>query len=78
MHHVRHKIAKFKGSSCITSKVTAYFYMVTTTIFVNLVQCPCKSLKTENDITSSKINVIEQNLNRERILTELFDLFLEN
>ena len=52
--------------------------MVTTTIFVNPVQCPCKSSKTENDITSSKINVIEQNLNRERILTELFDPFLEN
>ena len=45
---------KFEGSSYFTSKVTDFSRKVLTTIFVNPGQCPCKSVKTENDINSSK------------------------
>ena len=52
-------MAKFEGSSYFTSKVTAFFLKVPTTIFVNPCQCPCKSVKTENDITSTTINIFQ-------------------
>ena len=54
-------MAKFEGSSSITSKVTGFFCKVPTTIFLNPGQCPCKLVKMENDITSSKINIFQQN-----------------
>ena len=47
-------MAKFEGSTSIPSKVTAFFWEVPTTIFVNPGQCPWKLVKIENDITSSK------------------------
>ena len=50
-------MAKFEGSSYNPSKVTAFFRKVPTAIFVNPGECPCKSIKTENDVTSSKINI---------------------
>ena len=50
-------MAKSEGSSSITSKVTGFFWKVPTTIFVKPGQCPCKLVKMENDITSSKIDV---------------------
>ena len=37
---------------------------VLTAIVVNPGQCPCKSVKTENDVTSSKINIFSQNLDK--------------
>ena len=40
-------MAKCEGCSCITSKGTAFFEKVPTTIFVNPGKCPCKSVKTE-------------------------------
>ena len=46
-------MAKFEGSSFISLKVT-FFLKVPTTIFVNPGQCRCKSVKTENEIISSK------------------------
>ena len=50
-------MAKFEDSSCFTSKVRAFFWKVPTAIFVNPGQCLCKSVKTKNDVTSSKINI---------------------
>ena len=50
-------MATFEGSSCFTSKVTALFGKVPTPIFVDPVQCPCKSVKMENDVTSSRIHI---------------------
>ena len=35
MYHIRHKMAKFEGSSCFTSKVRAFFWKVPTAIFIN-------------------------------------------
>ena len=57
---MRRKMAKFEGSIYFTSKVTALFWKVPTKAFVNHGQCPCKSVKTENekiyfDITSRSI-----------------------
>ena len=43
-------------------------------IFVNPGQCPCQPVKTENDITSSKIDIVEQNLNMKCISTLPTDL----
>ena len=40
-----------------TSKVRGFFWKVPTAIFVNSGQCPCKSVKTESGVTSSKINI---------------------
>ena len=71
-------MAKFEGSSCFTSKVTAFFWKVPTAIFVNPGQCPCKSVKTENGVTSSKINIFKQNLDRKCILTLKIDLCQKN
>ena len=50
-------MAKFEGCSCFTSKVTAFFGKVSTAIFVNPGQCPCKSVEMESDVPNSKINV---------------------
>ena len=58
-----------------TSKVTSFFWKVLTAIFVNLGQCPCKLVKMENDRTSSKINIFQQNFNRKCILTLPIDLY---
>ena len=68
-------MAKFKGCSSIPSKVTAFFWKVPTTIFVNPGQCPCKLIKTENDITSSKIDIFQRNLERKCISTLPIDLY---
>ena len=57
LQHIRHNMAKFEGSTSIPSKVTAFFWKVPTTIFVNPGQCPCKFVKTENEIISPKINI---------------------
>ena len=46
-------MAKSEVSSSISSKITAFFWKVPTTIFVNPGQCPCKLVKTENEITIS-------------------------
>ena len=53
-------MAKFEGSSFIPSQVTAFFLKVPITVFVNPGQCPCKLVKTENEITSSKINIFNE------------------
>ena len=66
MRYIRHTIAKSEGSSYITLKVTAFFRKVPITIYVNPGQCPCKSVKTGNDINSTKIDIFEQNLDRKR------------
>ena len=57
LHHIGHIMTKFEGSSCFASKVTAFLLKVPPAIFVNPGQCPCKSVKTESDVTSSKINI---------------------
>ena len=64
IYHIRHIIAKFEGSSCSTTKVTAFFWKVPIAIFVNPGQCPCKSIKMENFecILTSKINLYHKNL----------------
>ena len=46
--------AKVEGSSSITLKVTAFLWKVPNTIYVNPLQRPCKSVNSENDVTSSK------------------------
>ena len=54
-------MAKFQGSSSLTLKVTAFVSKVPTMISVNSGKSPCKSVKTKNDITSSKINYAAYN-----------------
>ena len=68
-------MAKFEGSSCITSKYTAFLRKVPTTIFVNPGQRLCKSVKAENDITSPKINIFQRNCDRKCNLTLPIDLY---
>ena len=43
--------------------------------FVNPGQSPCKSVKTEKDITFSKIDMFEQTLDRNCFMTLLIDLY---
>ena len=64
MHHIRNKMVKFKGSSCFTPKVRAFFEKLLTAIFVIPCQSPCKSVKTENDVTSSKIKIFKTFFNK--------------
>ena len=68
-------MAKFEDSSCFASKVRAFFWKVPTAIFVNPGQCPCKSVKTEKDITFSKIDMFEQTLERNCFMTLLIDIY---
>ena len=53
-------MATFEGSSISASKLTAFFLKVPTTIFVNPGQYPCRLVKMENGITSSKINIFKE------------------
>ena len=48
-------MAKFDCSSLFTSKDTAFFWKVPTTIFMNPGQYPCKSVKTKNGTFFNKI-----------------------
>ena len=75
LHDIGHDMAKCEGSSFITSKVTAFFWKVPTTIFVNPGQFPCKLVRTENDITFSKTNIFQQNLERKCILILAIDWY---
>ena len=68
MHHITHKMAKFEGCSCFTSKVTAFFWKIPTAIFVNPGQCPYRIGK----------NGKWRNLDRKCILTLKIDLCQKN
>ena len=60
-------MAKFEDSNSNTSKVTAFLCKVPTEIFVNPGKCPCKAVKTENDIAPSKSNILQRHLDRKCI-----------
>ena len=53
---------KFECPSFNTSKVTAFLWKVATSIFVKRGQRPYKSVKFENDIAFSLINIFQQNV----------------
>ena len=46
--------------------------------FVNLSEFPCKSVKTENDTTSNKIYIFQQNVDRKCIETLPIDLYQQH
>ena len=67
-------MAKFQGSSCFTSKVTAFFERYPLRFFLDPGQSPCISVETGNDKLPLKNNIFQQSLDRKCILALLFDL----
>ena len=71
-NHIKHNWAKSEGSSSITSKVTAFLWKVPKEGYWRYplqFLVSCNSVKTENDISSSKINIFQRNLDRKCNLT---------
>ena len=74
-HQPRFQFYSWKILAALLRKLNIFSERYPLRFFVNLGYCPCKSVKKKNDLTSSKIDIIEQNLDRKRLLKWLFDLY---